>query len=117
MPLTGFDAPVEQVMYIDKKLREHHLLQAIARVNRVAKAFFISAARTGCCWWRTKRNLCCSRTGAFACAATWSIAARSPPRKLRSATTTSRGSERMTQRVRYYAPKVGVTPYGAGLDI
>lgn len=37
MLLTGFDAPVEQVMYIDKKLREHNLLQAIARVNRVAK--------------------------------------------------------------------------------
>lgn len=37
MLLTGFDAPVEQVMYIDKKLTEHNLLQAIARVNRVAK--------------------------------------------------------------------------------
>jgi type I restriction enzyme R subunit len=36
MLLTGFDAPIEQVMYIDKKLREHTLLQAIARVNRVA---------------------------------------------------------------------------------
>lgn len=30
MLLTGFDVPVEQVMYIDKKLREHNLLQAIA---------------------------------------------------------------------------------------
>ncbi len=37
MLLTGFDAPVEQVMYIDKRLSEHNLLQAIARVNRVAK--------------------------------------------------------------------------------
>jgi type I restriction enzyme R subunit len=36
MLLTGFDAPLEQVMYIDKRLREHTLLQAIARVNRVA---------------------------------------------------------------------------------
>ena len=36
MLLTGFDAPVEQVMYLDKRLREHNLLQAIARVNRVA---------------------------------------------------------------------------------
>ncbi|MDX6749218.1 HsdR family type I site-specific deoxyribonuclease [Geminicoccaceae bacterium 1502E] len=36
MLLTGFDAPVEQVMYIDKRLKEHTLLQAIARVNRVA---------------------------------------------------------------------------------
>ncbi|MGE0557346.1 MAG: type I restriction endonuclease subunit R [Burkholderiales bacterium] len=37
MLLTGFDAPVEQVMYIDKRLREHNLLQAIARVNRVTR--------------------------------------------------------------------------------
>lgn len=37
MLLTGFDAPIEQVMYIDKKLREHTLLQAIARTNRVSK--------------------------------------------------------------------------------
>ena len=37
MLLTGFDAPIEQVMYIDKKMRDHSLLQAIARVNRVAK--------------------------------------------------------------------------------
>ncbi|MFC6757901.1 type I restriction endonuclease subunit R [Halomicroarcula sp. GCM10025894] len=34
MLLTGFDAPVAQVMYLDKPLREHNLLQAIARVNR-----------------------------------------------------------------------------------
>ncbi len=34
MLLTGFDAPVAQVMYLDKPLREHSLLQAIARVNR-----------------------------------------------------------------------------------
>jgi len=32
--LTGFDAPVLQVMYLDKRLREHNLLQAIARTNR-----------------------------------------------------------------------------------
>ena len=37
MLLTGFDAPIEQVMYIDKRLKEHNLLQTIARVNRVAK--------------------------------------------------------------------------------
>jgi len=36
MLLTGFDAPIEQVMYIDKKMKEHTLLQAIARVNRTA---------------------------------------------------------------------------------
>jgi type I restriction enzyme R subunit len=34
MLLTGFDAPIEQVMYLDKKLTAHNLLQAIARVNR-----------------------------------------------------------------------------------
>ena len=36
MLLTGFDAPIEQVMYLDKKITEHTLLQAIARVNRTA---------------------------------------------------------------------------------
>jgi len=34
MLLTGFDAPVEQVMYLDRPLRDHNLLQAIARTNR-----------------------------------------------------------------------------------
>jgi len=34
MLLTGFDAPVEQVMYLDRPLRDHTLLQAIARTNR-----------------------------------------------------------------------------------
>ena len=34
MLLTGFDAPVEQVMYLDRKIVAHDLLQAIARVNR-----------------------------------------------------------------------------------
>ncbi len=32
--LTGFDAPIAQVMYMDKNIKEHDLLQAIARVNR-----------------------------------------------------------------------------------
>lgn len=35
--LTGFDAPIEQVMYLDKNLSEHNLMQAIARVNRTKK--------------------------------------------------------------------------------
>jgi len=35
MLITGFDAPVEQVMYLDNVIKEHNLLQAIARVNRV----------------------------------------------------------------------------------
>ncbi len=33
--LTGFDAPCATILYIDKELKEHNLLQAIARVNRV----------------------------------------------------------------------------------
>lgn len=37
MLLTGFDAPIEQVMYLDKPLREHNLMQAVARVNRTYK--------------------------------------------------------------------------------
>ena len=32
--LTGFDAPILQVMYLDKPLRDHNLLQAICRTNR-----------------------------------------------------------------------------------
>lgn len=34
MLLVGFDAPVEQVMYLDRFMHGHELLQAIARVNR-----------------------------------------------------------------------------------
>jgi type I restriction enzyme R subunit len=34
MLLTGFDAPIVETMYLDKGLRDHTLLQAIARVNR-----------------------------------------------------------------------------------
>ena len=34
MLLTGFDAPVEQVLYLDRSIKEAELLQAIARVNR-----------------------------------------------------------------------------------
>lgn len=37
MLLTGFDAPIEQVMYVDKVVKAHNLLQTIARVNRIAK--------------------------------------------------------------------------------
>jgi len=36
MLLTGFDAPMEQVLYIDRHISGHELLQAIARVNRVS---------------------------------------------------------------------------------
>jgi type I restriction enzyme, R subunit len=37
MWLTGFDAPSLHTMYIDKPMRGHNLMQAIARVNRVFK--------------------------------------------------------------------------------
>ena len=33
--LTGFDAPRNTVLYVDKRLKDHNILQAIARVNRV----------------------------------------------------------------------------------
>ena len=38
MWLTGFDAPSLHTMYVDKPMRSHGLMQAIARVNRVFKA-------------------------------------------------------------------------------
>lgn len=37
MWLTGFDAPCLNSMYIDKPMKDHNLMQAIARVNRVFK--------------------------------------------------------------------------------
>jgi type I restriction enzyme R subunit len=37
MWLTGFDAPMLHTMYVDKPMRGHNLMQAIARVNRVYK--------------------------------------------------------------------------------
>ena len=37
MWLTGFDAPCLNTMYVDKPMRGHNLMQAIARVNRVFK--------------------------------------------------------------------------------
>lgn len=37
MLLTGFDAPIEQVLYLDRWMQGHELLQAIARTNRVYK--------------------------------------------------------------------------------
>lgn len=37
MWLTGFDAPCAHTMYVDKPMRGHNLMQAIARVNRVFK--------------------------------------------------------------------------------
>ena len=37
MWLTGFDAPCVHTMYVDKPMKSHNLIQAIARVNRVFK--------------------------------------------------------------------------------
>jgi len=37
MLLTGFDAPVLKTMYLDRELRDHTLMQAIARTNRPAE--------------------------------------------------------------------------------
>ncbi len=39
--LTGFDAPVLYAMYLDKPMRDHTLLQAIARVNRPYENDFV----------------------------------------------------------------------------
>lgn len=52
MLLTGFDAPIEQVMYLDRVIVAHNLLQAIARVNRVGnkhknKGFIIDYVGVG----------------------------------------------------------------------
>ena len=37
MLLTGYDVPIASCLYLDKPLKEHNLLQAIARVNRSGK--------------------------------------------------------------------------------
>jgi type I restriction enzyme R subunit len=62
MLLTGFDAPVEQVLYLDRELHDHALLQAIARVNRpctVAKDGVTAEKRYGLVvdYWGVSREL------------------------------------------------------------
>lgn len=52
MLLTGFDAPIEQVLYLDRVIVAHNLLQAIARVNRLGgqgkdKGFIIDYVGVG----------------------------------------------------------------------
>ncbi|MCE8427996.1 MAG: hypothetical protein J5U19_06380 [Candidatus Methanoperedens sp.] len=37
MWLTGFDVPCLHTLYVDKPMKDHGLMQAIARVNRVFK--------------------------------------------------------------------------------
>lgn len=44
--LTGFDAPNDTVLYLAKQLRDHNLLQAIARVNRVFDGLFGKQSKT-----------------------------------------------------------------------
>ncbi len=37
MLLTGFDAPILKTIYLDRNLKNHNLMQAIARTNRPAE--------------------------------------------------------------------------------
>jgi len=50
MWLTGFDVPCLTTMYVDKPMRDHNLMQAIARVNRVFKDKPVG-------WWWTTSAL------------------------------------------------------------
>ena len=56
--LTGFDAPVLYCMYLDKPMRDHVLLQAIARVNRPYEATVGKPNPTGSCSisWASSRG-------------------------------------------------------------
>jgi hypothetical protein len=47
MLLTGFDAKIEDGMYLDRPLKEHTLLQAIARVNRTYSKEIKELSETG----------------------------------------------------------------------
>jgi UvrB domain 3 len=74
MLLTGFDAPIEGVMYLNRPIREAELLQAIARVNRTGhgKKAGISwpptrrtTSRTRCAVSRTRFPSCTTTTGSY----------------------------------------------------
>jgi type I restriction enzyme, R subunit len=81
MWLTGFDAPSMHTLYIDKPMKGHNLMQAIARVNRVYKdkpgglvvdylgiaadlkealSFWRKNRRCACCWRRSRSCPRCS---------------------------------------------------------
>jgi type I site-specific restriction-modification system R (restriction) subunit len=86
MLLTGFDAPVEQVLYLDRKIVAHDLLQAIARVNRTGcaprntfpvKRFLIWAGATGSSWSSGRNNRSSSTAHDSPCAVM-----RGPPRRI-----------------------------------
>lgn len=50
--LTGFDEPKNTVLYIDKPLKEHNLIQAIARVNRLHPKKNLDYLSTIAAFWR-----------------------------------------------------------------
>ena len=50
MWLTGFDAPCVHTMYVDKPMKGHNLMQAIARVNRVFRT------NRAAWWWTTSAS-------------------------------------------------------------
>ncbi|MDZ8260731.1 type I restriction enzyme subunit R domain-containing protein [Nostoc sp. ChiQUE01b] len=54
--LTGFDAPILYCMYLDKPMRDHVLLQGIARVNRPLQ-FTLSSSKQLLSWISTKPKL------------------------------------------------------------
>ena len=56
--LTGFDAPILYCMYLDKPMRDHVLLQAIARVNRPYEDDEGRRKPSGSCWtsWASSRS-------------------------------------------------------------
>ncbi len=84
MWLTGFDAPCVHTLYVDKPMKGHNLMQAIARVNRVfkdkqgglvvdyigianelkqrLKEYTASKGRGGRPWMRTRRMRCWRRS-------------------------------------------------------
>ena len=56
MWLTGFDAPSLHTMYVDKPMRGHGLMQAIARVNRSSRTSPAASSWTTWGWRRTSRQ-------------------------------------------------------------
>jgi hypothetical protein len=80
MWLTGFDAPSLTTMYVDKPMRGHGLMQAIARVDRVSRSPTSRSSRTSS-WPRCAA--CRRRTLPWSCCASCS---RARSRRARDAT-------------------------------
>ena len=55
--LTGYDAPMLYCMYLDKPMRDHVLLQAIARVNR---PYVDAKACRSASGWSSTSSACCA---------------------------------------------------------